>query len=88
MKKILIKKLNQAFSTQWDKKIYTKYEILEFENKLGVETYKLNLDGSWSLIHAENPVDLFTEKDVDDLISRSLSNFLKIHPSWRSDNFK
>ena len=87
MKKILIKKLNQAFSKQWDKKFYTKYEILEFENKIGLETYKLNSDGSWSLIHAEKPVDLLTEKDVDDLIARGLSNFLKIHPSWRRDNF-
>ena len=88
MKKILIKKLNHAFSTQWDKKFKTKFEISEHENKLGVETYKLNLDGSWSLIYAEKPLELLTEKDVDDLIARSLSNFLKVHPSWRSDNFK
>tara|TARA_B110000003_G_scaffold225063_1_gene225749 strand:+ start:118 stop:384 length:267 start_codon:yes stop_codon:yes gene_type:complete len=88
MKEILIKKLNHAFKIQWDKKYKTKFEISEFENKLGVETYKLNLNGSWSLIHAEKPLELLTEKDVDDLISRSLSNFLKVHPSWRRDNFK
>ena len=88
MKKILIKKLNHAFSTQWDEKYKTKYKILEYENKLGVETYKFNLNGSWSLIHAEKPLELLTEKDVDDLIARSLSNFLKVHPNWRRDNFK
>jgi len=88
MKKILKKKLNHAFSTQWDKKYKTKYKVLEHENKLGVETYKLNSNGSWSLIHTEKPLELLTEKDVDDLIARSLSNFLKIHPSWRRDNFK
>ncbi len=87
MKKILIKKLNHAFSNQWDKKHKTKYKILEYENKLGVETYKLNLNGSWSLIHTEKPLELLTEKDVDDLIARSLSNFLKLHPSWRRNNF-
>ena len=88
MKKILTKKLKHAFSSQWDKKFHTKFEISEDKNKLGVETFKLNLDGSWSLIHAEKPLELFTEKDVDDLIARSLSNFLKIHPSWRRNNIK
>ena len=88
MKKILTNKLNHAFSTQWDKKHKTKFEILEHENKLGVATYKLNLNGSWSLIHTEKPLELLTIKDVDDLIARSLSNFLKIHPNWRRDNFK
>ena len=88
MKKILIKKLNHAFKIQWDNKYKTKFEISELESKLGVETYKLNLDGSWSLIYAEKPLELLTEKDVDDLIARSLSNFLKVHPSWRRDNFK
>ena len=88
MRKILVKKLNHAFSTQWDKKYKTKFEIIEYENKLGVETYKLNLNGSWSLIHAEKPLELLTIKDVDDLIARTLSNFLKVHPIWRRDNFK
>ena len=88
MKKKLIKKMQHAFSEQWDTNFHTKYEIIEVNKKLGLELFKINLDGSCSLICSEPPIQLNNEKEVDDLIARSLSNFLKLHPKWRKNNIK
>ena len=80
---LLIKKLDFAFKTQWHDEIITKYEVFKSGEKIGLKFFKLDDNNCLYLIHLEEPVLLKNEDSVNDLISRGLSSFLKLHIKWK-----
>ncbi|GJL61926.1 MAG: hypothetical protein NPIRA04_05800 [Nitrospirales bacterium] len=82
LKKLVTKKLTESFEEQWDRDRPTRFEVVEWGEKVGLLLFAQKSDGNWSLIHDEPPIYLETEVDVDDLLARALSIFLMKHPEW------
>lgn len=78
----LKKKLEEAFTEQWDDQRPTRAEIIEDDGGLGLALDVQSRDGTWHRI-TESPVKaLMSQEDVDDLLAENLSMFLEKHYAW------
>lgn len=74
--------LTESFRETWDHRRPARFEIVEHGEMVGIRFWVQDRDGKEHGVYEEPPQLVHTEEDVAQVVSKALSTFLMLHPTW------